>query len=83
MADEVMDVASRKHLAMLYRYVNPDGSTDTVPLNDVYSLRIYCAEFTIYFSYIPSVLEFDFNLYVVICLHFIYLYVIAIHYTSN
>ena len=34
MADEVMDVASRKHLAMLRRYVNPDGSTDTVPLND-------------------------------------------------
>ena len=28
-------------------------------------------------------LEFDLNLYVVICLHFIYLYVIAIHYTSN
>ena len=35
MADEVMDVASRKHLAMLCRYVSPDGSTDTVLLNDV------------------------------------------------
>ena len=83
MANEVMDVASRKHLAMLCRYVNPNGSTDTVPLNDVYSLCIYCAEFIIYFSYIPSVLEFYLNLYVVICLHYIYLYVIAFHYTSN
>ena len=35
MADEVMDVASRKHLAMLCRYVKPDGGTDTVLLNDV------------------------------------------------
>ena len=35
LADEVTDVASHKHLAMLCRYVNPDGSTDTVLLNDV------------------------------------------------
>ena len=35
MADEVMDVVSRKHLAMLCRYVKPDGSTDTVLINDV------------------------------------------------
>ena len=35
LADEVTDVASYKHLAMLCRYVKPDGSTDTVLLNDV------------------------------------------------
>ena len=35
MANEVMDLASRKHLAMLYRYVKADGSTDTVLLNAV------------------------------------------------
>ena len=34
MANEVMDVAHRKHFAMLCRYVSLDGSTDTVPLND-------------------------------------------------
>ncbi len=33
-ADEVTDV-SKKHLAMLCRYVNPDGSTVTVLMNDV------------------------------------------------
>ena len=35
LADEVMDVASHKHLAMLCRYVNINGSTDTILLNDV------------------------------------------------
>ena len=37
----------------------------------VYSLCIYCAEFTIYFSgffYIPSVFELYLGLYIVICL---------------
>ena len=35
MADEVTDVVSMKHLAMLCRYVNPDGTTATVLMNDV------------------------------------------------
>ena len=30
MANEMMDVTSRKHLAMLCRYAKADGSTDTV-----------------------------------------------------
>ena len=35
------------------------------------------------FFYIYSVIGFYFNLYIVICLQFIYLYGIAIHYTCN
>ena len=35
MADEVTDVVSNKHLSMLCRYVNQDGSTATVLMNDV------------------------------------------------
>ena len=46
MADKVMDVVSRKHLAMLCRYVKPDGSTDTVLLNDVGTANTITAAIT-------------------------------------
>ena len=35
MTDEVTDAVSKKHLAMLCRYENPDGTIATVLMNDV------------------------------------------------